>query len=106
MKWLEDIHNRQVRLTNERQQHIEVDHPEMFKQIGKIQDTLLSPDMIVKSRTDSEVELFYRHYVATPVSEKYLCVVVKMPVSSRFIVTAYFTDTIKRGEVIWKKKKK
>lgn len=72
----------------------------------KIQDTLLKPDMIVKSRTDSEVELFYRHYVTTPVSEKYLCVVVKISVSGRFIVTAYFTDTIKRGEVIWEKKRR
>lgn len=106
MKWLEDIHNRQIRLTNERQQHIEADHPEMFRQIEKIQDTLLKPDMIVKSRTDSEVELFYRHYVTTPVSEKYLCVVVKISVSGRFIVTAYFTDTIKRGEVIWEKKRR
>ena len=106
MKWLKDIHNRQIRLTNERQQHIEVDHPEMFGQIDKIQDTLLNPNMIVKSRTDSEVELFYRHYVTTPVSGKYLCVVVKISISGRFIVTAYFTDTIKRGEVIWKRKRK
>lgn len=78
----------------------------MFRQIDKIQDTLLNPDIIVRSRTDSEVELFYRRYVATPVSEKYLCVVVKIPVSDMFIVTAYFTDTIKRGEVIWKRKGK
>jgi hypothetical protein len=78
----------------------------MFRQIDKIQDTLLNPDIIVKSRTDSEVELFYRHYVTTPVSEKYLCVAVKIPVSGMFIVTAYFTDTIKRGDVIWKRKRK
>ena len=35
----------------------------------------------------------------TPVTEKYLCVVVKV-----FIITAYFTDKIKRGEILWKRK--
>ncbi len=62
MKWFKDIHNRQIRLTFERKEHIEVDHPEMSGQIDKIQDTLGCPDMIVKSRTDYDVELFYRHY--------------------------------------------
>lgn len=71
MKWFKDIHSRQVRLTDERQGHIEADHPEMSGQIDKIQNTLLNPDIIVKSSTDSEVELFYRYYNVTPVSEKY-----------------------------------
>ena len=104
MKWFEDLHNRQIRLTNERQGHIETDHPEMFGQIDKIQETLLKPDIIFRSRTDTEVGLFYRHYDITPVTEKYLCVVVKLLVGNLFIITAYFTDTIKRGETLWEKK--
>ncbi|PIU68013.1 MAG: hypothetical protein COS84_02285 [Armatimonadetes bacterium CG07_land_8_20_14_0_80_40_9] len=76
----------------------------MFEQVGKIQNTLLSPDMVVRSRTDLDIELFYRHYNVTPVSEKYLCVVVKILVGDLFIITAYFTDTIKRGEILWEKK--
>lgn len=104
MKWFKDVHDRQIRLTNERQQHFNLDHPEMEEQIGKIQETLISPDVIVKSRTDSEVELFYRHYDTTPVTEKYLCIVVKILVSDLFIITAYFTDTIKRGKILWEKK--
>lgn len=104
MKWFKDIHNRRIRLTDERQEHIEADHPEMYGQIDKVQDTLSNPDIIVKSRTDPEVELFYRHYYITPVTEKYLCVVVKVLVGDLFIITAYFTDTIKRGEVLWERK--
>lgn len=104
MKWFKDIHDRQIRLTDERQAHIEADHPEMFGQIEKIQDTLSNPDVSVRSRTDSDVELFYRHYNDTPVTEKYLCVVVKVLVGNLFIITAYFTDTIKGGEVLWEKK--
>jgi len=76
----------------------------MYGQIDKIRDTLSNPDIIVKSKTDPEVELFYRHYVITPVTEKYLCVVVKVLVGDIFIITAYFTDTIKRGEVLWERK--
>ena len=104
MQWFVDIHNRKIRLTSERQEHIENDHPEMSGQIDKIHDTLLNPDIIVRSRTDSNVELFYQHYKTTPISEKYLCIIVKILVDDLFIITAYFTDTIKRGEVLWKKK--
>ena len=76
----------------------------MSGQICKIQETLMKPDVIVKSRTDPDVELYYRHYDTTPVTEKYLCVVVKILVSDFFIITAYFTDTIKRGQILWEKK--
>ncbi len=104
MKWFRDIHNRHIRLTKERQDHFENDHPEMFGQINKIEETLSKPDIIVRSQTDSDVELFYRHYDTTPVTDKYLCVVVKVLNDDVFIVTAYFTDKIKRGEIIWERK--
>jgi hypothetical protein len=76
----------------------------MSGQIDKIQDALLNPDQIVRSRTDPDVELFYQHHDITPVTEKYLCVVVKVLIDDLFIITAYFTDTIKRGEILWEKK--
>jgi hypothetical protein len=43
-------------------------------------------------------------YSTTPVTDKHLCVVIKASVSDLFIITAYFTDAIKRGEILWKKK--
>ncbi|MEX2705956.1 MAG: PBECR2 nuclease fold domain-containing protein [Candidatus Freyrarchaeum guaymaensis] len=104
MKWLKDIHNRRIRLTEERQEHIETDHPEMSGRIDRILETLLNPDVIVRSRTDPDVELFYRYYDVTPVTEKYLCVVVKVLAEGAFIITAYFTDTIKKGETLWKRR--
>lgn len=104
MKWFEDILDRRIRLTDEREEHVEIDHPEMRSQIDKIQDTLLNPDRIVKSKTDPDVELFYRRYSTTPVTEKYLCVVVKVLINNLFITTAYFTDTIKVGEVLRERK--
>jgi hypothetical protein len=32
MKWFKDINNRQIRLTHERQEHFETEHPEMSRQ--------------------------------------------------------------------------
>lgn len=104
MKWFEDTLDRRIRLTDEREEHVEIDHPEMRGQIDKIQDTLLNPDRIVKSKTDPDVEPFYRRYSTTPVTEKYLCVVVKALINDLFIITAYFTDTIKVGEVLRERK--
>ncbi len=104
MKWFKDVKNRQIRLTDEREEHIVTDHPEMFGQTDKIENTLMEPETIIKSRTDPEVEMFFRHYNSTPITEKFLCIIVKVLVDDLFIITAYFTDTIKRGEVLWKKK--
>jgi len=99
-----DTSNRKIRLTNERKEHIENDHPEMAGQIGKIKRTLLKPDSIIQSRTDPDIELFYRLYKKTPVTEKYLCVIVKLLFEDAFIITAYFTDSIKKGIILWEKK--
>lgn len=76
----------------------------MFGQINKIKETLSNPYKIIKSKTDPNVVLFYRLYQSTPVTIKYLCVVVKILESDAFIITAYFTDTIKKGKVLWEKK--
>ena len=104
MKFLIDYRNRSIRFTEERKKHIEQDHPEMENQYDKINDTRINPSMIVRSKTDKDVELFYKKYSKTPVTEKYLCVVIKSLIEDSFFITAYFTDTIKKGEIIWGKK--
>jgi hypothetical protein len=35
--------------------------------------------------------------------KKYLCVVVKVVSEDAFIVTAYYTDAVKKGAVLWEK---
>jgi len=101
---LDDLFKRNIRLTDERKNHFETNHPEMENQMEKVKETLLNPDIIVRSRTDYQVELFYKHYQVTPVTEKYLCVVVKVSNDDIFIITAYFTDSVKKGELIWQKR--
>lgn len=104
MKWFADFYGRKIRLSHERLIHIEYTHPEMSKQADRINETLLFPDVVIESITDPDVELFYKHYDKTPVTEKYLCVVIKLGLDDAFILTAYFTDSIKKGKILWKKK--
>lgn len=101
---LRDYKKRKIRFTFERIKHLEDSHPEMKNQISRINETLESPDCIIKSKTDFSVEMFYKYYESTPVKEKYLCVVVKFKDDDNFIITSYFTDTIKKGVQLWKKK--
>jgi hypothetical protein len=103
MQLFNDIRNRVIRLTAERQQHLQTAHPEMTEAMPHIAETLANPDKIVRSRTDTTVELFYRHYPCTAVTSKFLCTVVKVLPDDNFIITAYYTDTIKRGERLWEK---
>jgi hypothetical protein len=100
--FLKDIWGNDVQLTSERLAHL-LEHPELRKQENKIADTLLQPDTVVQSQSDDTVKLFFRLYRGLTIGDKYLCVVVKYLEASIFVITAYFTDRIKRGEVIWRR---
>lgn len=66
-----------------------------------IQDTLINPEAIRKSRTDDSVYLYYQYREGTAVGDKWLCTVVKYLKDDAFIITAYLTDKLKQGEQIW-----
>ena len=99
---LSDVWGNSVSLTDERRAHI-LEHPEMRGQEDKLAETLLEPDVVIQSQSDDTVRLFHRLYRRLTIGDKYLCVVVKYMEGSVFIITAYFTDKVKRGEVLWKK---
>ncbi len=104
MKIIVDIFERKVRLTDERFRHINSTHPEIQGEHEKIAETLQNPDEIRQSNADEQVELWYRHYEMTVVGEKFMCVSVKNLKVDFFVITAYFTDKIKKGELLWRKK--
>ena len=83
---LSDYDGNIVRLTYERLAHI-----------------LAHPERVVQSPSDAAVRLYYRRYPATQVGEKLLCVVVKVAEEDAFIITAYLTDVVKRGRVLWER---
>ena len=56
------------------------------------------------NRENQEVRLFYEFYTETQVGGKWLCAVVKYLPDDAFVITAYVTDTVKAGEIVWPKK--
>jgi len=91
-----------VRLDEDRWRHV-LEHPEMENQSSRIKETLVEPDEIRESVRASSIWLFYKLYTNSPVSEKYLLVAVKVLDGEGFIATAFFTDKVKKGGLIWKK---
>jgi hypothetical protein len=103
MKSFRDYRGQSVRLTEERRKHI-LEHPEMKGMVKYIQETLLRPQQVIQSLSDKGAHLYYRFYIGTKVGNKYLCVVVKALKHEAFVLTAYLTDSIKKGEIIWLRK--
>jgi len=99
---LRDVWGNSASLTKERRAHL-LEHPEMRGQEDKLAETLLEPDVVIQSQSDDTVRLFHRLYRQLTIGDKYLCVVVKYMEGDVFIITAYFTDKVKGGGVLWKK---
>lgn len=100
MRIVRDVFGRDVRLTDERLAHI-LRHPEMAGMDGEIVRVLEQPAEVRVSRIDAAVRLFYEFYARTKMGGKWLCVVVKYSPEDAFVITAYLTDTLKPGGIIW-----
>lgn len=98
----EDILGRKIILTGKTFGHIS-EKPEMLEQEERIKETLLQPRIIKRSNYIETVLLYYRLYGQTPVTRKYLLVVVQITNSVGYVKTAFYTDRIKKGETIWEK---
>jgi hypothetical protein len=100
MQVLRDFQGLAVRITAERLRHI-LEHPEMAGMEAAIEETLRRPERVVQSMSDVAARLYYRFYIRTVVGGKFLCVVVKTIDEDAFVLTAYLTDRIKTGAVLW-----
>jgi len=76
-----------------------VKHPGLAGKEQTVIRALAEPDQVRVSRVDASVYLFYRK-----AGRRYLCVVAKK-VNPRlgFIMTAYVTEKIKEGKLVWKR---
>lgn len=97
---LVDFEGRVIRMTENRFAHIQ-EHPEMLGHEGQIASTLASPMAVRISASDPRVRLYYQQIAHPRLGKKLLCVVVKVLAGDAFVVTAYVTDKVKRGEQIW-----
>lgn len=97
-----DYLNRDIRITSERLNHILL-HPEMNDAAHLIEETLINPQLIIQSKLDLDVDLYYREYFHAKIGNKWLCVVVKFLKDDVFVMTAYYTDKPKKGKLLWDK---
>ena len=73
-------------------------HPVMKDKQNSVIRALENPDEVRRSRKDSNVYLFYKGK-----KPRWLCAVTRKDDADGFLITAYPTDAIKIGDVIWKK---
>jgi hypothetical protein len=71
-------------------------HPVLEGRSSEVVRLLEFPEHVRRSRTDPAVLLFYRRC-----EKRWLCGVVRMAASGAFLVTAYPTDALKAGEIVW-----
>jgi hypothetical protein len=95
-----DYQGRVVRLTAERWVHI-LDHPEMVGQHERLAETLTKPDIVTTTALDEDELAYHRLYERTPVTRKYLVVIVKAALDDAFVLTAYFANRFKKGRIVW-----
>lgn len=87
----------QVRCTREWWEYIvSFKHPILRDRLKDVVATLTQPLEIRRSTRDAAVLLFYR--TAAP---RLLCAVIRRDDGSGFLITAYPTDALKRGDVVW-----
>ena len=99
---LEDIVGRRIQLTEEGWAHIIGRRRYMADFRNGIGETLREPEEIRRSNSVPETtRLYYKGYYGTNVGDKWVCVVVKVLPDEAFIVSAYVTDRIKEGELLW-----
>lgn len=98
----EDIYGRRVQLTDEGWEHILERRRYMADFRAEMRETLWEPDEIRRSIKDPERgRLYYKWYYGTVKGDKWVCVVVKVLTAEAFIMTAYVTGKIRRGERLW-----
>ena len=87
-----------VRTTKEYWDYIvNIKHRLMKTKENIVKETLLNPDEIYRGKIDQNVYLYYKMF------DRIYCVVVKHTGNEGFLITAYPTDKIKEGEIVWKK---
>jgi len=95
------IFEEKVSLTDEKWNHVTHKHPEVKKFSNRIREVLGLPDIVKISKRDSGVHLYYKFYKDI-FGGKFLLVITNS--EKKIIVTAFITDKIKVGEVLWQKK--
>jgi hypothetical protein len=101
---ISSILRKQIRLTDKQWAHIRYKHKELDNQLQLMKLTLQEPDAVYYS-PQAENYHYYKYFTQTPVSEKYLLLIVKHLNKEGFIITSFLVAKIKREgkEVVYEK---
>ncbi len=88
-----------VRTSEEYWQKVIVKHPDIANLELEVQQALANPDEIHRSSRDENILLFY----AVLKAKRWVVAVAKRLNGDGFLITAYQTDAIKEGELLWHK---
>jgi hypothetical protein len=97
MKVFKNYRDEECLLTDEQEEHIQTRHPEATPQL--ISECLMTPLEIRKSSSHYEAHLYY----ILKTADRYFCVVLKCCLDGNYISTAYTTNKIKSGQLIYKR---
>jgi hypothetical protein len=82
--------------------HILAQHPEMKDYLLEIEQTIKSPDCILASAVIPHAKLFYRCYLGRgKYSGCYIEVVVYYNTIPAQVKTAFFTNRMRGGDILW-----
>jgi hypothetical protein len=99
---LRDYQNRLVRFTAERLAHV-LEHPEMLAMKDEIALALQEPDYVIQSRSDENAVVHCKYYHRTAVGNKWLSIVVKYNDDDAFVITAFLTNKLHKGDILWQR---
>ncbi len=78
---------------------ITVKHPVMAGRENDVKDALQNPSEIRQSKGDAAVYLFYKPERVG----RWVCAVARQLNGDGFLITAYPTDAVKEGQLVWPK---
>lgn len=77
---------------------VSVKHPHIKGLEKDVIETLSSPDMIRKSKSNANVYLYYKE-ISYHGKNYHMCAVANN--AEKFLITAYITDRVKEGVTVW-----
>ncbi len=85
---------KKIRLTEVQWAHMSSKHPELVSQIDSMMMTVQDPDFIYHSPGEENFH-YLKFFRETPVTEKYLLLIIKHLNREGFIITGFFVSKIK-----------
>lgn len=86
-----------VRTSEEYWQKLIIKHPDIAELEAEVIQALTNPEEIRQSRRDTNIVLFY----LTLKEKRWVVAVARRLNGDGFLITAYQTDAIKEGDLIW-----